>query len=59
VGRPEREGTSVVYALSTTDVADLLAVGRRILGAVLTDRDGLLGQLKGLLGQLKAEGRDR
>ena len=47
-----REGASVVYALSTTDVADLLAAGRRILGAVLTDRDGLLGQLR-------AEGRDR
>lgn len=41
-----REGSSVVYALSTPDVADLLAAGRRILGAVLTDRDGLLAQLR-------------
>ncbi|MEU4216594.1 metalloregulator ArsR/SmtB family transcription factor [Actinoplanes sp. NPDC026623] len=41
-----REGSLVVYALSTTDVADLLAAARRILGAVLTDRDGLLAQLR-------------
>jgi DNA-binding transcriptional ArsR family regulator len=41
-----REGTSVIYALSTPDVADLLAAGRRILGAVLTDRDGLLVELR-------------
>jgi len=47
-----RSGASVMYALSTTDVADLLAAGRRILGAVLTDRDALLTQLR-------ADGRDR
>jgi DNA-binding transcriptional ArsR family regulator len=41
-----REGGLVIYALSTPDVADLLAAGRRILGAVLTDRDGLLGELR-------------
>ena len=41
-----REGVSVMYALSTPDVADLLAAGRRILGAVLSDRDGLLAQLE-------------
>ncbi|MET7425954.1 metalloregulator ArsR/SmtB family transcription factor [Dactylosporangium sp. NPDC005555] len=41
-----RDGSSVVYALSTPDVADLLAAGRRILGAVLTDREGLLVQLQ-------------
>ncbi|HET9139388.1 metalloregulator ArsR/SmtB family transcription factor [Actinophytocola sp.] len=41
-----REGALVMYALSTPDVADLLAAGRRILGAVLTDRDGLLVQLR-------------
>ena len=40
-----RAGASVTYALSTSDVADLLAAGRRILGAVLTDRDDLLAQL--------------
>ena len=41
-----RDGALVVYALSTPDVADLLAAGRRILGAVLTDREGLLAQLE-------------
>jgi hypothetical protein len=32
--------------LSTPDVADLLAAGRRILSAVLDDRDGLREQLR-------------
>ncbi|MBM2614325.1 winged helix-turn-helix transcriptional regulator [Actinoplanes sp. LDG1-06] len=41
-----RDGGLVMYALSTPDVADLLAAGRRILGAVLSDRDGLLAELK-------------
>ncbi|MEV4511129.1 metalloregulator ArsR/SmtB family transcription factor [Dactylosporangium sp. NPDC049525] len=41
-----RDGSTVVYALSTPDVADLLAAGRRILGVVLTDREGLLVQLQ-------------
>ena len=41
-----RDGPLVMYALSTPDVADLLAAGRRILGAVLTDRDGLLDELR-------------
>jgi DNA-binding transcriptional ArsR family regulator len=41
-----RVGSSVVYALSTSDVADLLAAGRRILSSVLTDRDGLRDQLR-------------
>jgi DNA-binding transcriptional ArsR family regulator len=41
-----REGSSVMYALSTPDVADLLAAGRRILGSMLSDRDGLLAQLR-------------
>ncbi|WP_433221034.1 ArsR/SmtB family transcription factor [Dactylosporangium sp. CS-047395] len=41
-----REGSLVVYALSTPDVADLLAAGRRILGSLLTDRDELLAQLR-------------
>ena len=47
-----RDGALVMYALSTPDVADLLAVGRRILGSVLADRDGLLLELQ-------ADGRDR
>jgi DNA-binding transcriptional ArsR family regulator len=41
-----RASGQVMYALSTPDVADLLAAGRRILGAVLTDRDGLLAELQ-------------
>jgi ArsR family transcriptional regulator len=41
-----RDGALVMYALSTPDVADLLAAGRRILRGVLTDRDGLLGELR-------------
>jgi DNA-binding transcriptional ArsR family regulator len=40
-----RSGALVVYTLRTTDVADLLAAGRRILAEVLTDRDDLLTQL--------------
>ncbi|MBL7259598.1 ArsR/SmtB family transcription factor [Paractinoplanes lichenicola] len=40
-----RDGGLVMYALSTPDVAELLAAGRRILGAVLADRDGLLAEL--------------
>jgi DNA-binding transcriptional ArsR family regulator len=47
-----RDGALVMYQLSTPDVADLLAAGRRILTAMLTDRDGLLGELR-------AGGRDR
>jgi DNA-binding transcriptional ArsR family regulator len=41
-----REGAMVVYSLSTPDVADLLSAARRILGTVLSDRDGLLAQLR-------------
>jgi DNA-binding transcriptional ArsR family regulator len=41
-----RDNGLVMYALSTPAVADLLAAGRRILGEVLTDRDGLLAELR-------------
>ncbi|WP_329007760.1 metalloregulator ArsR/SmtB family transcription factor [Micromonospora rifamycinica] len=41
-----RDGPLVTYSLSTPDVADLLAAGRRILGTVLTDRDALLDELR-------------
>jgi DNA-binding transcriptional ArsR family regulator len=41
-----RDDGLVLYALSTPAVADLLAAGRRILGAVLADRDGLLAELR-------------
>jgi len=46
-----RDGALVVYSLSTADVADLLAAGRRILSAVYADRDGLLEQLRAESGQ--------
>ncbi|WP_432837707.1 ArsR/SmtB family transcription factor [Dactylosporangium sp. CA-092794] len=41
-----RDGPLVMYSLSTPDIADLLAVGRRILGQLLTDRDELLVELR-------------
>ena len=41
-----RDGPLVMYALSTPAIADLLAVGRRILGELLTDRDELLVELR-------------
>ncbi|MGI5236582.1 ArsR/SmtB family transcription factor [Dactylosporangium sp. CA-139066] len=41
-----RDGPLVMYALSTPDIADLLAVGRKILSSLLTDRDGLLVELQ-------------
>ncbi|GIM91988.1 ArsR/SmtB family transcription factor [Paractinoplanes toevensis] len=41
-----RDGALVIYMLSTPDVADLLAAGRRILASVLDDRDGLREQLR-------------
>jgi DNA-binding transcriptional ArsR family regulator len=41
-----RDGGAVMYALSTPVVLDLLAAGRRILGEILTDRDGLLAELQ-------------
>jgi ArsR family transcriptional regulator len=44
--RSAREGSLVKYELSTPDVADLLAAGRRILGAMLIDRDELLAELR-------------
>ena len=41
-----RDNGLVMYALSTPAVAELLSAGRHILGAVLTDRDGLLAELR-------------
>ena len=41
-----RDNGLVMYALSTRAIADLLAAGRRILGEILTDRDGLLAELR-------------
>ncbi|MCU7820831.1 ArsR/SmtB family transcription factor [Kitasatospora sp. DSM 101779] len=42
-----RDGNTVVYALSTPDVAQLLQAARRILGAMITDQSDLLAELGG------------
>ncbi|MFJ4184695.1 ArsR/SmtB family transcription factor [Kitasatospora sp. NPDC089509] len=41
-----REGNTVVYALSTPDVADLLRAARRILTELITDQGTLLTELR-------------
>lgn len=41
-----REGNTVVYALSTPDVAELLQAARRILTEMLTDQGELLAELR-------------
>ncbi|GAA1227425.1 hypothetical protein GCM10009665_17430 [Kitasatospora nipponensis] len=41
-----REGPTVLYALAGGDVADLLRSARRILTVLLTDREGILDQLR-------------
>ncbi len=41
-----REGNTVVYALSTPDVAELLRASRRILTEMITDQGRLLGELR-------------
>lgn len=41
-----REGSTVVYTLATTDVAQLLLYGRRILASMWSDHDRLLGELR-------------
>ena len=48
-----REGSTVVYTLSTPDVADLMRVARRILTAVIIDNQG------SLLHELQAEAEAR
>jgi DNA-binding transcriptional ArsR family regulator len=40
-----RDGALVIYTLSTPDLTDLLATGRRIMSAVLADRDDLRERL--------------
>ncbi|MFF1903683.1 ArsR/SmtB family transcription factor [Kitasatospora sp. NPDC058218] len=42
-----REGNTVVYALSTPDVAELLRAARRILTDLITDQGALLTELRG------------
>ncbi|WP_370086016.1 ArsR/SmtB family transcription factor [Streptacidiphilus sp. MAP12-16] len=41
-----REGSTVLYALAGTDVADLLRAARRILTVLLADREAVLEQLR-------------
>lgn len=41
-----REGSAVVYTLSTPDVAQLLLFGRRILASMWTDQEGMLAELR-------------
>ncbi|MDX3386284.1 transcriptional regulator [Streptomyces sp. V2] len=41
-----RTGSTVVYELAGGDVAELLASARRILATLLTDRQGLLDELR-------------
>ncbi|WP_328958936.1 metalloregulator ArsR/SmtB family transcription factor [Kitasatospora purpeofusca] len=41
-----REGTSVVYRLTSPETGELLTVARSILTALLTDRAGLLDDLR-------------
>lgn len=44
-----REGATVMYTLSTADVAALLLDARRILASMLTDQEGLLAELRSAL----------
>ncbi|AUY47753.1 metalloregulator ArsR/SmtB family transcription factor [Streptomyces sp. CB01881] len=41
-----REGTTVVYRLTSPDIAELLTVARSVLTALLTDRAELLDDLR-------------
>ncbi|MFD5461925.1 ArsR/SmtB family transcription factor [Kitasatospora sp. NPDC127059] len=41
-----REGNTVMYALSTPDVAELLRAARRILTELITDQGALLTELR-------------
>jgi len=41
-----RNGSAVLYTLSTPDVAQLLLSGRRILASMLADQEGLLAELR-------------
>ena len=41
-----RDGSTVVYTLSTPDVAQLLLYGRRILASMWSEQGGLLAELR-------------
>ncbi|MEO6701295.1 MAG: metalloregulator ArsR/SmtB family transcription factor [Jatrophihabitantaceae bacterium] len=41
-----RDGSTVIYALAASDVAELMTAARRFLTEILADRDGLLDELQ-------------
>jgi len=41
-----RDGTTVMYALPTPDVADLMFIARRLLAQMLSGQDRLLAELR-------------
>lgn len=41
-----REGSAVLYTLTTPDIADLMIVARKILTTVLDDKQGILDELR-------------
>jgi ArsR family transcriptional regulator len=49
-----REGNTVVYALRTPDVAQLLLAARRILSDMITDQGQLLDELRATTAEIKA-----
>ena len=46
-----REGATVLYTLSTPDVADLMRAARRILTSMLSDQGKLLAELRAAVDQ--------
>lgn len=41
-----RDGSTVLYTLSSPEVAELMAAARQVLATVLSDREGLLSELR-------------
>ena len=46
----EREGSTVVYRLATSDISDLLRAARRILTDMISGQEDLLAELRELQG---------
>lgn len=42
-----KEGTNVIYSIGSPDIAELLAVARKVLTTVLNDRVAVLEDLRG------------
>lgn len=42
-----KEGTNVIYSIASPDIAELLAVARKVLTTVLNDRVAVLEDLRG------------